>query len=472
MIISSPTALRKLEQAAAVGYQPAGLRIVAHRMEEQHRAEVEAERQCQLQEEARQQAEKKRLAAEAKRREEEARQQTERERQEEETGRKEQERLRAEAEAAQQRLLQEQVRKQAERERLEVEANRKEQERQRAEIEAEKQCLMQEEARKQSQIDLMVAETLQAKKILSRTGRFRTPGFIAGFIIPLFALFALFDIEFSSNIIFWIMLSVLFGFLGVSIVLFCEPHIDDKIECDIGLIYHYGLHGVRINLKHAHNWYKKSILHGNLQAFIYLKSLPHPHNISPESEIKYLKISAEDQSKKDRIIKEQEALLRLARQPDNEEQAKLTLDKMIKLASRGELIGELCGGLCGFTMLIFAAIDHLQIRNSAGAGFGAFLLGRYLGGVTAKFLSQPKDPEMLMNIGNYYSLVKHDYCESILWYKKSEIHGNSEAQNNLGVLHEFGLGVKQDHKQARTWYELAAAQGNSLAKKNLQNLPR
>ncbi len=92
MYISSPTALQKLEQAAAAGYQPAVLRLDAHRDKIRHQAEAEAERQRQFQEEARKQIEKERLANEAKRSEEE--------------------RYRTKAEAERQRRLQDEALKQ------------------------------------------------------------------------------------------------------------------------------------------------------------------------------------------------------------------------------------------------------------------------------------------------------------------------------------------------------------------------
>ena len=45
--------------------------------------------------------------------------------------------------------------------------------------------------------------------------------------------------------------------------------------------------------------------------------------------------------------------------------------------------------------------------------------------------------------------------------------GNADAQNNLGVMHEEGLGVVQDYAEAVRWHQLAADQGNVYAQSNL-----
>ena len=47
------------------------------------------------------------------------------------------------------------------------------------------------------------------------------------------------------------------------------------------------------------------------------------------------------------------------------------------------------------------------------------------------------------------------------------LYGDLDAQYNLGVRYENGLGVIQDYKNAATWYRLAAEQGHANAQYNL-----
>ena len=63
-----------------------------------------------------------------------------------------------------------------------------------------------------------------------------------------------------------------------------------------------------------------------------------------------------------------------------------------------------------------------------------------------------------------------EYQEAIKWYKLAGQLGNVDAQFNLGLMHEKGLGVAQDHKEARKWYIRSAEHGNRVAQLNLELL--
>jgi TPR repeat protein len=63
--------------------------------------------------------------------------------------------------------------------------------------------------------------------------------------------------------------------------------------------------------------------------------------------------------------------------------------------------------------------------------------------------------------------VSKDEQESIVWYRKSAEQGNSNAQFNLAVLYENGRGTAVDFAEANQWYRKAAAQGDGLAAGNL-----
>jgi TPR repeat protein len=63
--------------------------------------------------------------------------------------------------------------------------------------------------------------------------------------------------------------------------------------------------------------------------------------------------------------------------------------------------------------------------------------------------------------------VAKDEKEALAWYRKSAEQGNANAQFNLGVLYENGRGTAVDFAQANEWYRKASVQGDALALGNL-----
>ena len=63
--------------------------------------------------------------------------------------------------------------------------------------------------------------------------------------------------------------------------------------------------------------------------------------------------------------------------------------------------------------------------------------------------------------------VSKDEQESVVWYRKAAQQGNSNAQFNLAVMYENGRGAAVDFRQAHHWYRKASAQGDGLAIGNL-----
>ena len=60
-----------------------------------------------------------------------------------------------------------------------------------------------------------------------------------------------------------------------------------------------------------------------------------------------------------------------------------------------------------------------------------------------------------------------DFATALRELKPLAEQGHADAQFNLGVMYENGLGVPQDNKTAGKWYRLAAEQENALAQYNL-----
>ena len=85
-------------------------------------------------------------------------------------------------------------------------------------------------------------------------------------------------------------------------------------------------------------------------------------------------------------------------------------------------------------------------------------------------LAKQGDAQAQSNLGLMYDNglgVTQDYKEAVKWFRLSAEQGNVVAQANLGGMYYHGQGVTQDHKKALKWYRLAAEQGLADAQNNL-----
>ena len=55
--------------------------------------------------------------------------------------------------------------------------------------------------------------------------------------------------------------------------------------------------------------------------------------------------------------------------------------------------------------------------------------------------------------------MARDLAEAARWFRKAADQGLADAQNDLGVMYQEGLGVAQDSAAAVTWWRKAAEQG-------------
>ena len=60
-----------------------------------------------------------------------------------------------------------------------------------------------------------------------------------------------------------------------------------------------------------------------------------------------------------------------------------------------------------------------------------------------------------------------DYENALRAWEPLAKQGYSQAQNNMGFIHEKGIGVPVNNESAVKWYTLAANQGNAFAQTNL-----
>lgn len=77
------------------------------------------------------------------------------------------------------------------------------------------------------------------------------------------------------------------------------------------------------------------------------------------------------------------------------------------------------------------------------------------------------------NLGVMYEYgngVARNHTQAVRWYRKAAEQGNALAQTNLGVMYSNGRGVAQSHAEAVRWYRKAAEQGNTRAQNNLGDM--
>lgn len=63
-----------------------------------------------------------------------------------------------------------------------------------------------------------------------------------------------------------------------------------------------------------------------------------------------------------------------------------------------------------------------------------------------------------------------EYNEAIKWYRLAGELGHANAQFNLGLMYEKGLGAPKDYNEAVKWYRMSAEQGVGKAQYSLGHL--
>jgi TPR repeat protein len=65
---------------------------------------------------------------------------------------------------------------------------------------------------------------------------------------------------------------------------------------------------------------------------------------------------------------------------------------------------------------------------------------------------------------------KEQYDEAFKWYMKAANQGFTDAEINLGIYYEDGLGVEKNIPEAIKWYAKAAEKGDTYAAEVLEEL--
>ncbi len=90
-----------------------------------------------------------------------------------------------------------------------------------------------------------------------------------------------------------------------------------------------------------------------------------------------------------------------------------------------------------------------------------------------KPLAEQGDADAQNNLGVMYDKgigVPQNHKTAVKWYRLAAEQGDARAQYNLGVMYDNGKGVPQDDKTAVKWWTLAAEQGHTLAQQKLNQL--
>ena len=74
-----------------------------------------------------------------------------------------------------------------------------------------------------------------------------------------------------------------------------------------------------------------------------------------------------------------------------------------------------------------------------------------------------------------YALGKHyydnqNYDKAIDYYKEAAEQGNAKAQNSLGLMYYYGVGVEKNYTEGVKWFRKAAEQGDAYAQYNLGDM--
>ncbi len=117
------------------------------------------------------------------------------------------------------------------------------------------------------------------------------------------------------------------------------------------------------------------------------------------------------------------------------------------------LIAALCAGFTlGLTAPAWAGWDEAE---------AAYQRGDYATAIRElRPLAEQGDGDAQNNLGIMYDYgqgVPQDDAKAVKWYRKAAEQGNAGAQYNLGVMYGKGQGVPQDYAQAHMWYNLAAS---------------
>lgn len=124
-----------------------------------------------------------------------------------------------------------------------------------------------------------------------------------------------------------------------------------------------------------------------------------------------------------------------------------------------------------FSILAFVATLVSPTWADFDAGVDAFRAGDYQTAMGEwRALAEGGNANAQHNVGilyNYGLGVLEDFATAAAWYRKAAEQGHANAQVKLGYLHATGRGVAQDASLAVAWFREAAEGGLAVAQYNI-----
>lgn len=128
-------------------------------------------------------------------------------------------------------------------------------------------------------------------------------------------------------------------------------------------------------------------------------------------------------------------------------------------------------GYFSFVTILLALAAAPAFAQDFNDGVDAFQKGDYETAIKNWMpLAHKGNAEAQRNVGIMFQQglgVPQNEAEAAHWYRQAADKGHARAQQNLGAMYEEGAGVIQDYVEAAKWYRFAAAGGNVNAKLNL-----
>ena len=85
-------------------------------------------------------------------------------------------------------------------------------------------------------------------------------------------------------------------------------------------------------------------------------------------------------------------------------------------------------------------------------------------------LAEQGNTDAQNNLGVMYDggmgVLEND-AEAVKWFRKAAEQGHADAQTSLGIMYVLGIGVSEDYVKALMWFSLAKAEGHEGAAKSL-----
>lgn len=123
-----------------------------------------------------------------------------------------------------------------------------------------------------------------------------------------------------------------------------------------------------------------------------------------------------------------------------------------------------------FFTLTFFALSSLQ-AGELEDGFQAFTAGNYEKALRLWLpLAEKDDADAQYNLGILYQKglgVEKNPKTAFIWYKRASANGHTDAMYNLGIMYNKGRVVYRSPKDATRWWEKSAKLGNAEAQFNI-----